>query len=43
LVLAGKEDHVRVNGINRWLGGVDLRNGAPVWRWHETNQTIGAI
>jgi hypothetical protein len=43
LVLAGKEDHVRVNGINRWLGGVHLRNGAPVWRWHEANQTIRAI
>jgi hypothetical protein len=37
LVLAGKEDHVRVNGINRWLGGVHLYDGAPVWRWdHET-------
>ena len=43
LVLAGKEDHVRVNGINRWLGGVHLRNGAPVWRWHEANQTVRAI
>jgi hypothetical protein len=31
LVLAGKEDHVRINGINRWLGGV------------HTGQTIRAI
>jgi hypothetical protein len=32
-VLAGAEDHVRSNGINRWLGGVHLCEGAPVWRW----------
>lgn len=43
LVVAGKQDHVRLNGINRCLGGVQLRNGAPVWRWHEANQTIRAI
>ncbi|MEX2264283.1 MAG: hypothetical protein WD696_20180 [Bryobacteraceae bacterium] len=40
LVLEGKEDHVRVNGINRWLGGVHLYEGATVWRWDEAAQTI---
>jgi hypothetical protein len=40
LVLEGKKDHVRVNGINRWLGGVHLHEGAPVWRWDEASQTI---
>lgn len=40
LVLEGKEDHVRVNGINRWLGGVHLYEGAPVWRWDDASQTI---
>jgi hypothetical protein len=40
LVLAAKEDRVRVNGINRWLGGVHLCAGAPVWRWDETTRTI---
>jgi hypothetical protein len=40
VVLAGKEDHVRVNGINRWLGGVHLCAGAPVWRWDEEAMTI---
>jgi hypothetical protein len=40
LVLEGKEDHVRVNGINRWLGGVHLQDGAPLWRWDEAAQTI---
>jgi hypothetical protein len=32
-VYLGREDHVRANGINRWLGGVHLCEGAPVWRW----------
>jgi hypothetical protein len=43
LVLEGKEDHVRVNGINRWLGGVRLHEDAPLWRWDEARQTIRAI
>lgn len=32
-VLSKAEDHVRWNGINRWLGGVHLCEGAPIWRW----------
>ena len=40
LTLAGKADHVRVNGIDRWLGGVHLCEGAPVWRWDHTAKTI---
>jgi hypothetical protein len=32
-VYEGREDHLRANGINRWLGGVHLCEGAPVWRW----------
>jgi hypothetical protein len=39
-VYEGKEDHVRANGINRWLGGVHLCEGAPVWRWDEEVRTI---
>lgn len=42
LVLQGKEDHIRVNGINRWLGGVHLRESAPVWRWDDETQTVRA-
>ena len=33
--LAGSVDHLRLNGINRWLGGVHLTVGQPVWRWDE--------
>lgn len=32
-VLAGTQDAVCVNGINRWLGGVYLCGQAPKWRW----------
>jgi hypothetical protein len=39
-VLAGAQDHVRANGINRWLGGVHLCEGAPIWRWDEEKRAI---
>jgi RNA polymerase sigma factor (sigma-70 family) len=32
-VLHGKEDHVRLNGIERWLGGVRLAGAHAEWRW----------
>ncbi|HEX2645359.1 MAG TPA: DUF1835 domain-containing protein [Thermoanaerobaculia bacterium] len=32
-VLAGKEDRVRLHGIDRWLGGVHLSGGEAAWRW----------
>jgi len=31
-VLAGEADHVALNGVERWLGGVRLDAHAP-WRW----------
>jgi hypothetical protein len=38
-VLAGEADYVRLNGIDRWLGGVHLvaepGAGTPIWRWNE--------
>ena len=35
-VLEGQADHVRVNGINRWLGGVHLIGNEALWRWDES-------
>ncbi len=32
-VVAGREDHVRVNGIDRWIGGVHLEGQEAAWRW----------
>jgi len=36
-VLAGKQDAVRLNGIDRWLGGVHFQGAEAVWRWEETS------
>src|SRR5262249_13120783 len=33
--LAGRVDHVRLNGVNRWLGGVHLTAHNTLWRWDE--------
>jgi len=32
-VLDGRDDHVRLNGIDKWLGGVHLKGGDAAWRW----------
>jgi hypothetical protein len=32
-VLAGRVDRLALAPLDRWLGGVHLRPGAPVWRW----------
>ena len=32
-VLGGRADHVRVNGVDRWVGGVHLQGRGRVWRW----------
>ena len=32
-VLAGRADHARLNGLDRWVGGVRLHGRTPAWRW----------
>ncbi|HEX9945093.1 MAG TPA: DUF1835 domain-containing protein [Thermoanaerobaculia bacterium] len=32
-VLEGRDDWVRIRGIDRWLGGVHLRGPEAAWRW----------
>jgi Domain of unknown function (DUF1835) len=39
-VLAGNKDHVKVNGIDRWLGGVHLRGPDARWRWDQAAQRV---
>ena len=39
-VLAGDLDWIAVGGIDRWLGGVHLHAGAPLWRWDAERQTV---
>lgn len=39
-VLAGEEDHVTLNGVDRWIGGVHLTGRNVRWRWDEGRQTL---
>jgi hypothetical protein len=39
-VLAGDADHVTLNGIDRWIGGVHLHGRSAPWRWNEATETI---
>ena len=39
-VLAGDADHVTLNGIDRWIGGVHLRGRHVRWRWDDGTETI---
>jgi Domain of unknown function (DUF1835) len=39
-VLAGVVDHVTLNGIDRWIGGVHLRGRHVPWRWDDGAETI---
>jgi hypothetical protein len=41
-VLDGEVDYVRLNGIDRWIGGVHLDGEEARWRWNEGTETVGA-
>jgi hypothetical protein len=41
-VLDGRQDHVALNGIDRWIGGVHLTGTDPAWRWDEGTETVTA-
>lgn len=38
-VLTGRRDRVAC-GMDRWLGGVHLRTGAPMWRWDDEHRRM---
>ena len=40
-VLAGDADHARVNGVDRWIGGVHLQGREPLWRWDAERGLVG--
>ena len=42
-VLAGREDHVRRNGIDRWIGGVHLWREATDWRFDERLERLAGV
>lgn len=39
-VLSGVADHARLNGIDRWIGGVHLTGTEPAWRYDERLETL---
>jgi hypothetical protein len=39
-ILAGGADHVTLNGIDRWIGGVHLHGRHVRWRWDDGTETI---
>jgi Domain of unknown function (DUF1835) len=39
-VFAGVKDAIRLNGINRWLGGVHLDGDEAEWRWNEDRRKL---
>jgi hypothetical protein len=41
-VLDGAADHVELNGLDRWIGGVHLLGRSPRWRWDEGVEAIVA-
>jgi hypothetical protein len=39
-VLAGEADHVALNGVDRWIGGVHLQGHQVPWRWDEGTEAV---
>ena len=39
-VLRGRADHVSLNGVDRWIGGVHLTGRAVPWRWDDGIESI---
>jgi len=39
-VLAGAVDHIQLNGVDRWRGGVHLKGHEVPWRWDESGQRL---
>ena len=39
-VLEGGADHIELNGIDRWLGGVHLKGDKARWRWDRESERI---
>lgn len=42
-VLRGQGDWIELNGIDRWLGGVHLRNEDALWRWDEQRRRLTLV
>jgi hypothetical protein len=41
-VLQSQLDHIQLNGMDRWLGGVHLTGAAAAWRWDDHHSRLVA-
>jgi len=41
-VVAGKADHVALNGVDRWIGGVHLEGKEVHWRWDRRARSVAS-
>jgi hypothetical protein len=41
-LLAGEADWIKLNGIKRWIGGVELSGREAAWRWDEMQRELVA-
>ena len=41
-MLDGGADHVALNGVDRWIGGVHLQGRAVPWRWDDGTESVVA-
>jgi Domain of unknown function (DUF1835) len=41
-VIEGRADHIELNGIDQWLGGVHLKGDHAAWRWDRTSGRLVA-
>lgn len=39
-IIEGRVDHIDLNGIDRWLGGVHLKGDKAAWRWDRASERI---
>jgi hypothetical protein len=39
-VIEGRADHIGLNGVDRWLGGVHLQGEKTAWRWDRMSARI---
>ena len=42
-VLEGRADAVKLNGIDRWVGGVHLTGDRAAWRWDRETPKLVAL
>jgi hypothetical protein len=39
-VIDGRADHIELNGVDRWLGGVYLKGEKAAWRWDRASAAL---